>query len=141
MRKIVLAILILLLAATVAAADTVYLRDGRSIRGTVLGYLNGRIALRVDQQTQITTPNNASQTAQAGEIIYLRPRDIDRIEIEGRNLDEARFVTRNVEVSLGPNWIDTGIDVTRGQRIQVTSTGTIFAGRARLFQRAGAQGD
>jgi hypothetical protein len=132
MRKIVLAILILLLAATVAAADTVYLRDGRSIRGTVLGYLNGRIALRVDQQTQITTPNNASQTAQAGEIIYLRPRDIDRIEIEGRNLDEARFVTRNVEVSLGPNWIDTGIDVTRGQRIQVTSTGTIFAGRARI---------
>jgi hypothetical protein len=131
MRKIVLALLILLMAATVAAADTVYLRDGRSIRGTVLGYLNGRIALRVDQQTQITT-GNSSQTAQAGEIVYLRPRDIDRIEIEGRNLDEARFITRSVEVSLGPNWIDTGIDVTRGQRIQVSSTGTIYAGRARI---------
>ena len=131
MRKIVLAILILLMAATVAAADTVYLRDGRSIRGTVLGYLNGRIALRVDQQTQVTS-NNSTQTAQAGEILYLRPRDIDRIEIEGRNLDEARLITRNVEVSLGPNWVDTGIDVSRNQRIQVTSSGTIYAGRSRI---------
>ena len=132
MRKILLALLILILAATVAAADTVYLRDGRSIRGTVLGYLNGRFAVRVEQQTQITTAGNTTQTAQAGEIVYLRTRDIERVEIEGRNLDEARFVTRNVEVALGPNWVDTGIDVRRGQRIQVTSSGTIYAGRARI---------
>lgn len=133
MRKIALALLILLMAATVAAADTVYLRDGRSIRGTVLGYIGGRFAVRVDQQTQITTGNNnAAQTVQAGEIVYLRPREIDRIEIEGRNLDEARYLTRNVEVTLGPNWIDTGIDVRRGQRLQITSTGTIYAGRSRI---------
>lgn len=132
MRKIALALLILIMAATVAAADTVYLRDGRSIRGTVLGYIGGRFAVRVDQQTQITTGNNAAQTVQAGEIAYLRPRDIDRIEIEGRNLDEARFMTRNVEVALGPNWVDTGIDVRRGQRLQITATGTIYAGRARI---------
>jgi hypothetical protein len=133
MKKIVLALLILIMAATVATADTVYLRDGRSIRGTVLGYINGRFAIRVDQQTQITAGNNnAAQTVQAGEIAYLRPRDIDRVEIEGRNLDEARFLTRNVEVALGPNWVDTGIDVRRGQRLQVTSTGTIYAGRSRI---------
>jgi hypothetical protein len=133
MKKIILALLILLMAATAAAADTVYLRNGRSIRGTVLGYVGGRFAVRVDQQTQITTgSNNATQTVQAGEIAYLRPRDIDRVEIEGRNLDEARFLTRNVEVTLGPNWIDTGIDVRRGQRLQITSTGTIYAGRARI---------
>lgn len=131
MRKIVLALLILIMAATVAAADTVYLRDGRTVRGTVLGYIGGRIALRVDQQTQITT-GNTPQTAQAGEIVFLRPRDIDRIEIEGRSLDEARYITRNVEVGLGPNWVDTGVDVRRGQRLQVTSTGTIYAGRSRI---------
>ncbi|HEX8748930.1 MAG TPA: LecA/PA-IL family lectin [Pyrinomonadaceae bacterium] len=132
MRKLALALLILIMAATAAMADTVYLRDGRSIRGTVLGYIGGRFAVRVDQQTQITSGNNAAQTIQAGEIAYLRPRDIDRIEIEGRNLDEARFVTRNVEVTLGPNWIDTGVDLRRGQRIQITATGTIYAGRARI---------
>jgi hypothetical protein len=132
MRKIVLALLILIMAASVAAADTVYLRDGRSIRGTVLGYIGGRFAVRVDQQTQITTGNNQPQTIQAGEIAYLRPRDIERVEIEGRNLDEARFVTRNVEVVLGPNWVDTGIDVRRGQRVQITATGTIYVGRSRI---------
>jgi hypothetical protein len=132
MRKIALALLILIMAATVAVADTVYLRDGRSIRGTVLGYIGGRFAVRVEQQTQITAGNNSTQTIQAGEIAYLRPRDIERVEIDGRNLDEARFITRTVEVSLGPNWVDTGIDVRRGQRIQITSTGTIYAGRTRI---------
>ncbi len=38
MRKIVLALLITMLAATFAAADTVYLHDGRMVRGTVLGF-------------------------------------------------------------------------------------------------------
>lgn len=133
MRKLVLALLILIMAASVAAADTVYLRDGRSIRGTVLGYIGGRFAIRVDQQTQVPTGgNNAVQTVQAGEIAYLRARDIDRVEIDGRNLDEARYLSRNVDVTLGPNWIDTGIDVRRGQRIQVTATGIINAGRSRI---------
>ncbi len=132
MRKIVLALLILLAAATVAAADTVYLRDGRSIRGTVLGYISGRVALRVDQQAQVSGPNNTSRTVQAGEVIFLRPREIERIEIDGRSLDEARFLTSNVDVGLGPNWIDTGIDVRRGQRVQITSSGTIYVGRTRI---------
>lgn len=132
MKKIVIAILILLMAATVAAADTIHLRDGRTIRGTVLGYISGRFAVRVDQQTQVSGANNTTQTIQAGEIAYLRPRDIERVEIEGRNLDDARYLTRNVEVALGPNWVDTGIDVRRGQRIQVNSTGTIYAGRSRI---------
>jgi hypothetical protein len=131
MRKIALALLILIMAASAAAADTVYLRDGRSIRGTVIGYISGRFAIRVDQQTQVST-GNTSQTAQAGEILYLRPRDIERVEIEGRNLDEARYVTRNVEVALGPNWVDTGVDVRRGQRLQISSTGTIYVGRTRI---------
>ncbi|HKS28778.1 MAG TPA: LecA/PA-IL family lectin [Pyrinomonadaceae bacterium] len=132
MRKIALALLLLIMAATTALADTVYLRDGRSIRGSVLGYIAGRFAVRVDQQTQITTGNNQTQTIQPGEIAYLRPRDIERVEIDGRNLDEARFMTRSVEVSLGPNWIDTGVDVRRNQRIQITATGTIYAGRTRI---------
>lgn len=132
MRKIILVLLILLMAATVAAADTIYLRDGRSIRGTVLGYINGRFAVRVEQTTQITAANNQTQTAQAGEIIFLRQRDVDKIEIEGRSLDEARFVTRNLQVELGPNWVDSGVDVRRGQNIQVSATGIIYAGRARI---------
>ncbi|MDX6575105.1 MAG: hypothetical protein QOE96_1058, partial [Blastocatellia bacterium] len=58
MRKIILALTILLLAATFAAADTVYLRDGRTIRGTLLGFTGGRFVVRVD--TRYTTQNGAT---------------------------------------------------------------------------------
>lgn len=137
MRKIVLAFLILLMAATVAAADTVYLRDGRTIRGTVLGYIGGRFAVRLANVSGGATANPNPNTisapdVSAGEIVFLRPRDIDRIEIEGRSLDEARYVTRSVQVELGPNWIDSGVDLKRGERVQVTATGTIVAGRTRI---------
>jgi hypothetical protein len=37
-----------------------------------------------------------------------------------------------VDVALGPNWVDTGVDVRRGQRLRVDATGTIYAGRSRI---------
>ncbi|HEX8491592.1 MAG TPA: LecA/PA-IL family lectin [Pyrinomonadaceae bacterium] len=136
MKKIILALLVLIMAATVAAADTVYLRDGRTIRGTVLGFISGRFAVRVTSataaQTTSSTSTTTAATINAGDIIFLRPREIDRIEIEGRSLDDARYVTRSVDVELGPNWIDSGVDLKRGERVQVTATGTIVAGRTRI---------
>jgi hypothetical protein len=137
MRKIVLALLILIMAASVAAADTVYLRDGRTIRGTVLGYINGRFAVRLTSVSGTATTSTGTGAvnatdANAGEILFLRPRDIERIEIEGRSLDDARYVSRSVQVELGPNWIDSGVDLRRGERVQVTATGTIVAGRTRI---------
>ena len=74
----------------------------------------------------------ATRTVSAGEVIFLRPRDIDRIEIDGRSLDDARYQTRTVDVSLGSNWIDSGVDVKRGERVRVDATGTIYAGRTRI---------
>src|SRR5215213_8167645 len=145
MRKIILALLITIMAATLAAADTLYLRDGRTVRGTVLGFVNGRFAVRltaaVDSQagaqtsTQTNTQGNNSLariTGAIGDIIFIRTRDVERVEIEGRSLDEARYLTRTVQVELGPNWIDTGIDLRRGERVQVNATGTIVAGRTRI---------
>src|SRR6185436_11501900 len=73
-----------------------------------------------------------TRTVAAGEVIFLRPRDIDRVEIDGRSLDDARYQTRTVEVSLGQNWIDSGVDLRRGQRVRVDATGTIYAGRNRI---------
>lgn len=132
MKKIVLAIAIALITASAVAADTIYLRDGRTVRGTVLGFIGGRFAVRLTDNLQ-GTPTNSTQTGNAaGDIQFFRPRDIERIEIDGRSLDEARFQTRNVEVTLGPNWIDSGVDLRRGQRVRVTSTGTIVTGRARI---------
>ncbi|MBC8029144.1 MAG: hypothetical protein H7Z16_03455 [Pyrinomonadaceae bacterium] len=142
MKKIILAFLITLAAVSVAAADTIYLRSGTSVRGTVLGYINGRFAVRLTTSATlpVSSPTNRGQsgtsagtrTVSAGEVIFLRPREIDRIEIEGRSLDDARYQTRTVDVSLSSNWIDSGVDLRRGERVKVDATGTIYANRSRI---------
>ncbi len=142
MKKIIFALLITLATISVAAADTIYLRGGTTLRGTVLGFINGRFAIQLtaaatlrvrsnDNRNQ-TGPSTTTRTASAGEVVFLRPRDIEKIEIDGRSLDDARYQTRTVDVSLGPNWIDAGVDVRRGERIKVDASGTIYAGRTRI---------
>lgn len=147
MKKIIFALLITLAAVSIAAADTIYLRSGTTLRGNVLGYINGRFAIQLTAPATlpVQTGNRASnsgstqpsysqttRTVREGEVIFLRPRDIDRIEIDGRSLDDARYQTQTVDVALGPNWIDSGVDVRRGERIRVDATGTIYAGRSRI---------
>lgn len=129
MKKLILAILLTLLLAGVAAGDTVFLRDGRSLRGTVLGYIGNRFAVRLEQRFESA---DRRQVYQSGEVVFFRAREIERIEIDGRSLDEARFRTQRVAVELGPNWIDSGVDLRRGDRVQVTASGTIVAGRTRI---------
>src|SRR6267378_5081395 len=145
MKKIVFALLIALAAVSIAAADTIYLRSGTTLRGNVLGYINGRFAIQLTapaslpvqsgNRTSTSTQPTYSQTTRTvrqGEVIFLRPRDIDRIEIDGRSLDDARYQTQTVDVALGPNWIDSGVDVKRGERLRVDASGTIYANRMRI---------
>src|SRR5262249_6354227 len=66
------------------------------------------------------------------DIQYFRPEEIDRIEIEGRTLDDARFETRNVQVTLESNWIDSGVYLRRGERVQVSATGVSTVARAEV---------
>jgi hypothetical protein len=127
MKRIILAFVLFVLTAAGAAADTIYLRDGRVVRGTVVGFIGGRFAVRVTP-----TPQPTGAGASEGEIQFFRAREVERVEIEGRSLDEARFETRTVEVSLGPNWIDSGLDLRRDERVSVTANGTIVAGRSRI---------
>jgi hypothetical protein len=129
MKRIILALTILLLAATFAAADTIYLRDGRTIRGTLLGFANGRFVVRVD--TRYSTQSTTDRTNE-GEIQYFRAAEVDHIEIDGRNLADASWETRSVQVTLDSNWIDSGVDLRRGEKVQVSATGVIMAGRVRI---------
>jgi hypothetical protein len=143
MKKLVLVLLIILGSISIAAADTIYLRGGTTLRGTVLGFINGRFAVQLTANGTVpVSPSNnrnssnnstgATRNVSAGEVIFLRPRDIDHIEIDGRSLDDARYQTRTVDVSLGSNWIDSGVDVKRGERVRVDASGTIYAGRMRI---------
>ncbi len=142
MKKIVFALLITFGSLSIAAADTIYLRGGSAIRGTVLGFINGRFAIQLTTDATIPVRGTANRsqpsysqttrTVRAGEVVFLRPRDIDRIELDGRSLEEARYQTRTVDVALGPNWVDSGVDVRRNERIRVDASGTIYAGRTRI---------
>jgi hypothetical protein len=101
----------------------------------VLGFIGGRFAVRVATPAGGTNSTGAQTTGAAGnqgEVQFFRPNQIERIEIEGRSLDEARFAVRNVEVGLAANWIDSGVDLRRGERVQVKASGTIVAGRSRI---------
>jgi hypothetical protein len=131
MRKLILALIFVLALATFAFADTIVLRDGRTIRGTVLGFVNGRFVVRVDRYG--TQPADVARSrANEGEIQYFRPDEIDRIEIEGRSLDDGRFETSTVQVPLESNWVDTGINLRRGERVQTSATGVVTVGRTRI---------
>ena len=133
MRKLILALIFVMAIASFAFADTIVLRDGRTIRGTVLGFANGRFVVRVDRYgTQPGDSNVARSRANEGEIQYFRPDEIDRIEIEGRSLDDGRFETSTVQVPLESNWVDTGINLRRGERVQISATGVVTVGRTRI---------
>jgi hypothetical protein len=144
MKKLLLLLVILLGSVSMAAADTIYLRGGSTLRGNVLGFINGRFVIQLTSNATIPVnpSNNRNQTStsttgstrvvSAGEVIFLRPRDIERVEIEGRSLDDARYQTRTIDVGLDSNWIDSGVDIRRGERVRVDATGTIYAGRTRI---------
>ena len=135
MRKIILALTILLLTASFAGADTIYLRDGRTVNGTLLGFIGGRFVVRIEPRYTTTPgadPNIARNRGNQGEIQYFRPDEVERIEIEGRSLEDTRLETSTVEVTLESNWIDTGINLRRNQRVQIDATGLITAGRSRI---------
>jgi hypothetical protein len=132
MKRFILALTLTLLAASFAAADTIYLKDGRTIRGTVLGFTNGRFVVRVENRYTTQSTEVARNRTNEGEIQYFRPAEVDHIEIDGRNLDEARLETRSVQVTLDSNWVDSGVDLRRGQKVQVNASGVIMAGRNRI---------
>src|SRR5204862_4231110 len=110
------------------------LRDGRTVRGTLLGFVNGRFVVRVENRYSNANPDSNIQRNRGneGDIQYFRPEEIDRIEIEGRSMDEARWETKDVQVTLESNWIDSGVYVRRGERVQVSATGVSIVGRSRI---------
>jgi hypothetical protein len=134
MRKIILALAIVFATVSMAAADTFYLRDGRTVHGTLLGFVNGRFVVRVENRYSTTNPDSNIQRNRdnQGDIQYFRPEEIDRIEIEGRTIDEGRWETKDVQVSLESNWLDSGVYLRRGERVQVSASGVITVGRSRI---------
>ena len=73
MKKLILLLFITLAAVSIASADTIYLRGGTTLRGTVLGFTNGRFAIQLtssatlpispaSNRNQSTYPSNTTGT-------------------------------------------------------------------------------
>src|SRR5437660_4025078 len=96
MRKIILALMIVMVAASFAVADTIYLRDGRTIQGTLLGFINGRFVVRVDSRQsnfpRATTDPNARDRGYEGQIQYFRPDEVSALRSKA-----ARWTIRGLK--------------------------------------------
>jgi len=109
-----------------------YLRDGRTIRGTLLGFVGGRFVFQVERRYASGSTVRNPGSGEQGDVQYFRPDEVDRVEIEGRSVEDSRMETTSVQVALESNWIDTGINLRRGQRVQIDASGVITAGRSRI---------
>jgi hypothetical protein len=131
MRKIMIALTLLIWTAGMALADTLYLRDGRVVQGTCIGYEQGQFMFET---------SNGEQTKYSAWIVSRLV--VDRALASDGNRDR-RFPRRDrdttppsagsarwesapaFDVRLQDQWIRSQIQVRRGQRVRVESTGSV----------------
>lgn len=134
---------ILLLSASVAiSADTLVLRDGRRVRGELIG---------VDRR-EVEFEERSGRSRRS---LRIPRRDIERIELDDddtrfgdddrdRDRDQGRqgpprgMRERQIGVSASEPWIDTGIDVRSGQQLYFSASGQVRWGPSR---RDGPEGE
>jgi hypothetical protein len=131
--------------ATAVSADTLVLRDGRRIQGTLVAVrdgtvefegqrgLFGRERMRVERADVVRIEFDEVGSGQ-------QYRDDDRDSRDNRAVDGGRpsgMRERDVSVSASDRWTDTGITVRAGQTIYVSATGRVRWGPGRQDGPAG----
>jgi hypothetical protein len=131
MRRVIATTVLLLWLASAAVADTLFLKNGSVLKGTFIGYENGQFIFEMDD----------------GKRLLFRPAEVIRLEVN-RDLagDSSRAPVREappsqsksdpgngkpelfqpIEVRLEGQWIRSQAVVSRGNRIRVGASGTIF---------------
>jgi hypothetical protein len=130
----VLVMVVALLPAADAAADTLVLRDGQRIEGELLEYRGDRVEWRTAR----------------GRVERFDRSDVRRIEFEGfaGHDDSADFSSgrpgglreREVQVAGAEQWTATGIEVQRGQRLYIEARGEVRWGPDRKDGPGGERG-
>jgi hypothetical protein len=133
------------LAGMVLSADTLVLRDGRRVQGTLVAVrdgtiefdgqrgLFGRERMRIDRADVVRIELDEVGSGQ-------RYRDDDRERLDDRGNSGARpsgMREREVSVAASDRWTDTGISVRSGQTIYVSAAGRVRWGPGRQDGPAG----
>ncbi|MBI1872354.1 MAG: hypothetical protein HYS05_00520 [Acidobacteria bacterium] len=132
-------ILLLLVTATTAAADTLYLRNGQRVRGEIRSIRNGVIEFEEDRGFRGTRT------------LRLNRDEVARIDLDedqpapgfsspGGSGRPAGLRERETSVAATIAWTDTGVDVRSGQTIYFSATGRIAWGPGRRDGPAGESG-
>jgi hypothetical protein len=118
MRKTLATIFMACLMASLALADTLYLRNGSVIKGTFIGYENGKFIFQLDNGSRGEwTPQQVLKLELA--------RDTGGGTVGGGTGNPAWRTYPDLDVRLEDQWIRSNIDVHRGQRIRVEASGNI----------------
>jgi hypothetical protein len=125
-RARLLSLLVLLTVAAVPlVADTLVMRDGRRVSGTL-------VSVRDD-----TVEFDESRGFGGGRRLRLDRRDVARVEFDdggyggggGSGRPPGGLRERTVVVQARQTWTDTGIDVRRGQQVYLNASGEIRWGK------------
>jgi hypothetical protein len=118
MQKILATIFMACLMVSLTLADTLYLRNGSVIKGTFIGFENGKFIFQLD---------NGSR----GE---WTPQQVSKLELDrytsggntGGNIGGSNWrAYPEFDVRLEDQWIRSNIEVRRGQTIRANATGNI----------------
>lgn len=121
MKKILLIVALLMIGAVAGWADTLYLRNGSTVRGRFVGYENGQFLFELE--------NGAARRYRTSEVVRLvmeREEPVAPVVNEQPGNVAGRWeVLPTVEVRLAEQWIKTGIQLHKGTRVRLAASGTI----------------
>ncbi len=133
MQKFIAAFALFALAAGAAFADSLYLRDGKVLKGTFIGYENGRFTFETGDGRREASP--APRGLRPARDRAPRPGDT-RCHAPARRAGEEPAAPTSADagrwesaapfdVRLEDQWIRSEIQVRNGDRIRVEASGTV----------------
>ncbi len=145
MRKIFVTATLIVVMAGAALADVLYLKNGSTLRGTFVGYENGkfifetggnRLEFRPDQVLRLVVERSDTVGRVPGRDDRYPSRDPNIPPSTGGGWESLPAF----DVRLEDQWIRSQIQVSRGQRVRVDASGTVYLGGRTATGPDGLQG-
>lgn len=128
MRKIFVAIGLLVWLAGAAWADTLYLKNGSVLKGRFIGFENNQFIFELDNGRRLTfRPTEVSRLVLDHAPNNPNPDDRPPVPSRPGGGNTGGWETLPAfDVRLENQWTRSPVQVVRGQRVRVTATGTIY---------------
>ena len=132
MRKTFAVLILIVLMAGAALADVLYLKNGSVLRGSFVGYENGKFIFETGSNRLEFRPDQVSRLViERNDTVGSAPNRNDRYPSRDPNnrppSSGGRWESASpFDVRLEEQWYRSQIQVARGQRVRVDASGTIY---------------